>query len=575
MAIADSGFVLDGSMRPRAPERPVNLPNPALVSSQAVRRLPRLALLLFCAAYVLPGVFGRDPWKNADLAAVGYMLALARGQTDWLAPSLIGLPAEGGLLPYWTGALSILALERWIDPVLAARLPFAALLAATLALIWYAAYHFARTDRAQPLPFAFGGEAHPVDYARAIADAAVLALIASLGLLQLGHETTPELLQLTGTALLLYGVAASPFRHWRSRFAVLAALPMLALSAAATTALCFGAMATLVCLRSAYANVRRFSAWTAAAALLAIVAATGLQTWRWRLDESWPDLGALRLLLWFTWPVWPLAAWTLWQWRRQLGFRHIAAPASLAGMAMAISLAMGGNDRALMLALPGLAVLGAFALPTLRRSVSAAIDWFSVFFFSAAGLTLWVMYVAVHTGWPSKPAANVAKLLPGFVPQFSLAALLLALAGTLAWAWLVRWRTGHHRQALWKSLVLPAGGVAWGWLLTMTLWLPMLDYARSYRPTVAQLARIVPADACIVSGNLTRAQLAALQVHGPWRLTATAEEARCRWLLVQLPVRSPAPASIGRLRLDGDWQLVQRVRRLTDRQESLLVYRRR
>ena len=39
------------------------------------------------------------------------------------------------------------------------------------------------------------------------------------------------------------------------------------------------------------------------------------------------------------------------------------------------------------------------------------------------------------------------------------------LAGTLAWLWLVRWRTGRHRHALWKSLVLPAGGVALCWLL--------------------------------------------------------------------------------------------------------------
>ena len=33
------------------------------------------------------------------------------------------------------------------------------------------------------VPLAFGGEATPVDYARAIADGALLALIASLGLL--------------------------------------------------------------------------------------------------------------------------------------------------------------------------------------------------------------------------------------------------------------------------------------------------------------------------------------------------------------------------------------------------------
>ena len=41
---------------------PVNQqPTPALVTQRAAQRLPRVALLLFCAAYLLPGLFGRDP----------------------------------------------------------------------------------------------------------------------------------------------------------------------------------------------------------------------------------------------------------------------------------------------------------------------------------------------------------------------------------------------------------------------------------------------------------------------------------------------------------------------------------
>ena len=56
-----------------------------------------------------------------------------------------------------------------------------------LVLVWYATFHLARTEAAQPIPFAFGGEADPVDYARALADGALLAIIATLGLLQLGH----------------------------------------------------------------------------------------------------------------------------------------------------------------------------------------------------------------------------------------------------------------------------------------------------------------------------------------------------------------------------------------------------
>src|SRR5690606_8065404 len=123
-------------------------------------------------------------------------------------------------------------------------------------------------------------------------------------------------------------------------------------------------------------------------------------------------------------------------------------------------IAMGGHDRALLHSLPPLAVLAAFALPVLKRGLSSAIDWFSVFFFTVGAIVIWVIYAAMHTGWPAKTASNVAKLVPDYSAEFSWARLAFAIAGTLAWLALVRWRTARHRAALWKSLVLPAGGVA-------------------------------------------------------------------------------------------------------------------
>src|SRR5574343_752443 len=199
---------------------------PALVTQKAVRRLPRWALLLFCAAYILPGLFGRDPWKNEDIASFGHMWSLVLGQASWLHPNVGGvLPTSGGVLPYWLGAAFINLLSPWVDPAVAARLPFAMLLAAVLALTWYTTYHLARTEAAQPLPLAFGGEAAPADYARAVADGGLLALIASLGLLQLGHETTPELLQLTGSTLFLFSLAAVQRHPAQARWAALLSLP--------------------------------------------------------------------------------------------------------------------------------------------------------------------------------------------------------------------------------------------------------------------------------------------------------------------------------------------------------------
>ena len=545
-------------------------PNPALVSQLAVQRLPRVPLLLLCAAYVLPGLFHRDPWKGADITAFGYMVQMAEGRTSWLNPLVAGWPLDNALLPHWLGAVFIWLLSPWVDPAFAARLPFAALLAGTLALTWYACFHFARSDAAQPLPFAFGGEANTVDYARAMADGALLALIASLGLLQLGHETTPELAQLFSAALLMWSLAAAAFRPARARWLVLLALPLLAACGAPAMAVIGGCWAVFVQRHQSRDDptLRGFWRWTAAGTALAAGLAwlLGTWAWRWEFTGTGSQLGTIaRLWLWFMWPAWLLALWTVWRWRRQLLQRHLAVPLGLVAVALGASIAMGGSDRALMLGLPPLAVLAAFALPTLKRGTSAAVDWFSVFFFTGCAVLGWVIYSAMQIGVPAKPAANIARLAPGFVPEFGAPELLFALAGTVAWLALVRWRTGRHRAALWKSLVLPASGVVLCWLLVMTLWLPPINYGRSYRPWVERIAPHVGPHECIAAPMLPRGALAALTYFGGWQVEGRQSGPHTGCAVLMLSPQQPAPPG---------WQPVARVQRPTDRRDRQVLYRR-
>ena len=550
----------------------MSLPNPALVTQRAVGALPRAALWLFCAAYVLPGVFGRDPWRNADLSAFGYMASIAEGRSSWFAPALGGVAADAALLPHWLGAAFIQLLGPWTGAALAARVPFALLLALTLALTWYATFHLARTEDAQPMPLAFGGEAATLDYARALADAAVLALIACLGLMQLGHETTPELAQLCGVGLLLWAAAAAPFRRWRGRGALWLALSLMALSGAPAMACGLGLGTAAVCALSDEPARRRFAPWALLGTALAALLALWAGTWAWRTVAPQGAAAVLatgRLWLWFLWPAWPLALWTLWRWRRQLQQPHLALPLVTAATGLVASAAMGGSDRALMLALPALAMLAAFALPTMQRSVAAAIDWFSMCFFSLGAIVIWVIYVSIHTGVPRKPAVNVSRLVEGFQPSFSLLALLLALAGTAAWIWLLRWRTGRQREALWKSLLLPAGGAALWWLLAMSLWLPLLDSARSSRTVVSQLAAQVPADDCLAAPGMATAGVAAFETLGRLKVDAVRplNTTACAHLVIETRANAARGAPAG-------WELVKEVRRPTDREGWVSLYRR-
>ena len=132
----------------------MNKPSPAIIAQSAVRRLPRLALWLFCLAYVLPGFFGRAPWKNDDIAAFGVMQELASNASDWLAPQLLGT-ANGfdALVPYWLGALAIKSLP-FLDPAFAVRIPFMLLLALSLLGTPPTIWHAAHKPSPWPLPLA-------------------------------------------------------------------------------------------------------------------------------------------------------------------------------------------------------------------------------------------------------------------------------------------------------------------------------------------------------------------------------------------------------------------------------------
>ena len=558
----------------------LNQPTPAIIAQDAVRRLPRPALLLFCLAYVVPGFVGREPWKNADIAAFGYMYELAQGAASWLHPTLAGEPPEfDALLPYWLGAWAMRLAPGWVAPDFAVRIPFALLLALTLMATWYGVYLLARSPRAQPVPFAFGGEANPKDYARAMADGGLLALIACLGLAQLSHETTPALAQVAFTSLSFFAMAALPTRPRLAALCLLLGLGGLALSGAASMAMLFGAGAVAICSfdREGPGDASRtplaVSAGILVAALLATAALSGwLDLWRWRISpdglaSDWASLG--RLMLWFTWPAWPLALWTLWRWRRQLASRHVALPLWFVLVSAVTTWVTPSSDRSLLLGLPAMATLAAFALPTLSRSVAALIDWFTLLFFSGCALVIWVIWLSLQTGIPPKPAANVARLAPGFEPSFSFVAFAAALAATVAWAWLVRWRTGRHRSVIWKSLVLPAAGAALCWLLLMTLWLPVLDYARSYTAVVKGVLRAMDKPGCIEGWGLTRSQIAALRFHGQLDVRPPSSPGTCAWRLLPTELSPVMELALDR----RGWRLVTRVQRPVDANDNLLLYR--
>lgn len=569
-------------------------PTPAIVAQNAVRPLPRIALWLFCLAYLVPGLVGREPWKGEELQVFGQMLALAQGQSNWLHPTVWGqtLPLDAPLA-YWMGAWAIGLAPSWLSAGSAARIPFALLLALTMFSTWKAAYYLGLGARAQPVAFAFGGEAKPKDYARTIADSATLALIACLGLALLSHEATPMLMQFSFFGCAFLGASALPYHPFKSSMALVVALAGLSFSGAPTLSVL---LATgVVCIiffdkENENTSLLRMYAYALLACALGIAAiAHYFDLFHWRISSTARDWnnwrGLVDLLVWFMWPAWPLVLWTLWQWRRQWlshnWSRHLVLPLWFIALALCVAFMTRTEDQTLMLVLPPMATLAAFALPTFRRSFSAFIDWFTLIFFTGCAFIIWVIWIAMQTGWPPQPAANVARLAPGFVPSFSVLAFVFALMATAIWAWLVKWRVGRHRQAIWKSLVLPSGGAALCWLLLMSLWLPLLDFARSYVPWVQQIQQTMKAQGgsssdCMMTYGLNVGQMTAFHYHGGFEIkpldnAESPQNASCRWLMVDNDSR-PELAQVAHIK---EWRRIETIKRPANKNEDVTLYLRR
>ena len=169
-------------------------PSPARVTEAAAAKLPRWMFFGLLAAYILPGLLARDPWSLEDASAFGVMWTMAHGGVaEWWLPSVVGEPLpEEGPLPFWVGALMIRLFGGLLGDIVAARLvPCCGFLSPRRAL-WYATYRLARRPEAQPVAFAFGGEANPRDYGRMLADIAVLLMLATIGIVFRLHETVAE-----------------------------------------------------------------------------------------------------------------------------------------------------------------------------------------------------------------------------------------------------------------------------------------------------------------------------------------------------------------------------------------------
>ncbi len=567
------------------------------LTAAATSTLPRFVLVLITAIYGLLGIFGRDPWKNDDAAGFGAMWTLANGSwIDWLLPHIDGRSEIlAGPLPYWLGASLIGVFGPLMGPTNAAGLYSAACFFLSCIAIWHASYLLGRRPEVQPSAFALGGQPKPRDYGRTLADSALMIFLACIGLALRAHETTPALAQLLGVSTVLYGMVRGLDKPLQGGSWTGLGLAVIALSASLWlfVLIFIGLIISLI-----ICEVKPHPKWLASTWLVALLG-IGVWPFLWWLSDlstiqmqaawqAWWSNDAMQLVIsgkssgflarnlpLYAWPVWPLALWSIWFWRKGAnnplgGIRNpnMALPLGIVIAVLVYQTHLQSlSEQSLLLIIPPLVIWACFSLPIIKRSVISFIDWFALLTFTLVGAFIWVMWFAMTTNLPAGLARNIAKKVPGFVPEFSWLALIAAIVVTALWVSVVKWRTSRAPKVIWRAVVISAAGTTLTWVLLMTLWLPTINYAKTYRDVAQRLVQVVPPQSlCINSTHLGDGQLASFIYFTKLKFK---DDVNCDlWISNQ-----PGEARKRAKQLNKNLELIWEDRRVSDRSERLRLYK--
>ena len=489
-------------------------------------------LALLCLTWLATGLIGHDPWKPDEAYTFGLVYHILQSG-DWLVPTLAGEPfMDKPPFFYMTAAV----FAKLFSPLLplhdGARLASGFYVGLTLIFTGLSGRELFGKDRGW---------------------AAVIILIGCLGMLVNAHLLSTDLGLLAGSAMMLYGYALTPRRP------VLAGLLL-------GTGLGLGFMTkgfiAPVLFLLIGLSLLAFSAWrtrnyfiSLAVAILSALPWLGIwpvllyqrspelfMEWAWKhnignwlryarkIDAS-SFIFYFKMLPWFAWPALPIAIWAVWDARKKILQQRQGQLLLVSFFTMLASLSLVPYSEevfALPMLLP-IVLLATMSLHTLRRGAANALDRFGIITFGFVAILLWWGWEGLLVGNNTIISRWLREYQSEFLPTFHWWPFLIALSFTILWVLLV-WRVGRSIR---RSVINWATGVTLLWVLCMTLWLPWLDFNKSYRTMVTSLVEALPPQHdCIASRYLGDGQKAMLHYFGNI-LTKPGGELGCNLLLTQ------------------------------------------
>lgn len=529
-----------------------------------------LQVALLCAAWILPGLVGHDPWKPDEAHTFGVVYELLRGGS-WVVPALAGEPfLEKPPLFYLTAAVFAKLFSFALPLHDAARLATGAWMAAIFALIALA-----------------GRELYGMRYGAV----STLLLLGCFGFVVRGHQLITDVALLAGFAMAYYGFALALRRAELGGFWIGTGVGIGFLATGLLAPAVLGAIALLLPALGRDWRNRRYGValavaaaaaapWLAIWPVLLYQHSPELFRWWWWTENLWYYFGRqpgsrtgilyyLGILPWYAFPAWLLALWTLWR-ARGPGLARPAVVLPVAGFVVTLAVLSASSEARELYALPllpPLALLAAGAPETLRRGAVNAWYWFSALTFSFFVVVFWFYWSGLELGVPARLHDHLHRIRPGYTPGFRSLPFVLGVAYTLSWFVVL----ALFRRSTVRPIIVWGAGITTMWALLAILFIGWADNAKSYRSVFVAMQRALPERYdCMSSRDLREAQRASLHYFAgivTHREEVPGRRRSCELLLVQgRPQEEIAPV--------GPWQKIWEGSRPRDRDERYRLYRR-
>ncbi len=523
-----------------------------------VRAKTRL-LVVLCCIWIFLGLIGHQPWRSNESTSISIIKSMLAGE-HLMDPIAVGETTIKNPPLYY---LSAATLSKALSPILnthdAARLVSGFWMTLTLLITGM-----------------IGRELWGIGMGRQ----ATFIMLSSIGLIATAHLLMPEVSALTGSAMAFYGLALAKRRPLRASVLLGAGIGISFLSTGLITA--------AISLVSAIMLPIVFKAWRSKSyaivlGLAAITLAPWLLLWPaliWHLSPShlndwWLTqtqlsqfnyLNVIRTLSWFAWPALPIAVWGMWRFRSSLLFKpkfQLIITFFVISFLM-IGLQAKNSEVTMLTLLIPLVSMASGSAETLKRGAAGALNWFGLVLFGLMGLLIWLGWIAIMTGYPTKLSSRMHILSGLSEAHINIPALMIALFASFIWAITVNAKRSNR-----AAVTDWAVGITMAWTLLMALWLPMIDSAKSYQGVMLSLQKALPAKhGCINSLDFGQPQQALLDYYTDLRVIPLENDAKpnCSLYLVQ-EGRNHRDVNLG----EG-WKLIWQGKRTADRHEKFRLY---